>query len=106
SIQPGGLGVLMLNLWVYKILKTKGSGGYADVHKAINRFNGQTVAIKELRLANLKTGIAFKERATCSRYTKTRRTFLTCISQFLTRVSRSLLWSIQAWVRSSNMLVN
>lgn len=40
---------MSLNLWAYKILKTKGIGGYGHVHKAVNRFNGQIVAIKELR---------------------------------------------------------
>jgi serine/threonine protein kinase len=53
----------MLNLWVYKILKTKGSGGYADVHKAINRFTGQTVAIKELRLANFENRHRFQRES-------------------------------------------
>ena len=40
---------MSLNLWAYKILKTKGIGGYGHVHKAVNRFTGQIVAIKELR---------------------------------------------------------
>jgi serine/threonine protein kinase len=53
----------MLNLWVYKILKTKGSGGYADVHKAINRVTGQMVAIKELRLANSENRHRFQRES-------------------------------------------
>jgi serine/threonine protein kinase len=50
----------MLNLWVHKILKIKGSGGYADVYKAINRITGQTVAIKELRWANSENRLRFQ----------------------------------------------
>lgn len=53
----------MLNLWVHKILKTKGSGGYADVHKAINRFTGQIVAIKELRWANSENRLRFQRES-------------------------------------------
>jgi serine/threonine protein kinase len=53
----------MLNLWVYKTLKTKGSGGYADVHKAINRFTGQIVAIKELRFPNFDNRHRFERES-------------------------------------------
>lgn len=53
----------MLHLWVHKILKTKGSGGYADVHKAINRFTGQIVAIKELRWANSENRLRFQRES-------------------------------------------
>lgn len=50
-------------LWGYKILKTKGRGGYADVHKAQNRFTGQIVAIKELRVPHQDNRKRFKRES-------------------------------------------
>jgi serine/threonine protein kinase len=52
-----------LNTWAYKILKTKGRGGYADVHKAKNLFTGQIVALKELRRPNAENRRRFKRES-------------------------------------------
>jgi serine/threonine protein kinase len=52
-----------MQTWAYKILKTKGSGGYADVHKAKNLFTGQTVAIKELRVPNPENKKRFRRES-------------------------------------------
>ncbi len=52
-----------MNTWAYKILKTKGRGGYADVHKAKNLFTGQIVALKELRLPNGENRKRFKRES-------------------------------------------
>ena len=52
-----------MNTWAYKILKTKGRGGYADVHKAKNLFTGQIVALKELRFPNGENRKRFKRES-------------------------------------------
>jgi serine/threonine protein kinase len=54
---------MSLNLWAYKILKTKGIGGYGHVHKAVNHFNGQIVAIKELRNPTTENRRRFKRES-------------------------------------------
>ncbi len=49
--------------WAYQILKTKGRGGYADVHKGRNLLNGQIVALKELRAPNQENRKRFKRES-------------------------------------------
>ena len=96
----------MLNLWVHKILKFKGSGGYADVYKAKNRFTGQIVAIKELRWANSENTLRFQRERDMLTIYKDSPYFPDLYESFLDTGQPFSSWNIRALVRFNNSLAS